>query len=684
MTAPLLGTALCGCGVDDDVVSHSDPPTGSVALAAVGAAHDVVAMRFRIVEPGGTNPCSTNAVVGEERVIGLESETLGESLGGGDGHRFSDALYILAPGDYVACAEPLSSLTGSPSLICDEVDKLVTVVAEQTVEHVLISQCDDGNSGGLDVVVALNEAPVIEDISVVPSKFVKLCESSLINVTASDPEGDPLTYDWTVTMQPAGADALTAAGSSATFAPDVVGEYEITLTVSDPHGRSDTVVFPMHGEPGACAPSGSVDWMLTGGTIGAEQVRAVAVAPDQDVIVAGEYTTNGFGLGAGTVGPPGGGTDIFVARLDPYGNVQWQRGYGGASGDQKPNAIAVDGEGDIFIAAWFASDIDFGCGAVSGSFDIAIAKLDGNDGSCIWSHTFGGPFFDGAEAIVVDDAGDVIVGGRFSSASMQIPGGSLLTNASAGDDDAWLVKRDGTTGAAIWDASDGAAGADAVNALDVNNAGDLFVTGHRDGHLIVRKRTAGTANIVWTRTPSLSSGSYGYGLAVDPAGDVIISGLFQDGAFDLGGGAMSPPGTKDVFVARLSGNTGAHDWSVQGFSTVTATRSTVAVDAAGDVRVAGTLPSGSLDFGGSPIVAMPTQDVFVVALSGLNGAERWNASGTSAGGTEQAGGVAVDALGYTIFGGHFGFSGASDFTFSDSSAVDSLGSYDVFITKLRP
>jgi K319L-like, PKD domain len=53
--------------------------------------------------------------------------------------------------------------------------------------------------------------------------------------TSSDPDSDPLTYSWTVTSAPDGSVAgiVDADASMATFTPDVLGEYEITLTVSD-------------------------------------------------------------------------------------------------------------------------------------------------------------------------------------------------------------------------------------------------------------------------------------------------------------------------------------------------------------------------------------------------------------------------------------------------------------------
>jgi hypothetical protein len=60
---------------------------------------------------------------------------------------------------------------------------------------------------------------------------------------STDPENDSLTYQWTLSQAPPGSAAiLTNAGTArATLVPDVPGEYEATLTVSDPLGAGAPV-----------------------------------------------------------------------------------------------------------------------------------------------------------------------------------------------------------------------------------------------------------------------------------------------------------------------------------------------------------------------------------------------------------------------------------------------------------
>jgi hypothetical protein len=58
---------------------------------------------------------------------------------------------------------------------------------------------------------------------------------SLDGTASSDPDGDTISYQWTVTNKPVGSAAslTNATSATASITPDVSGTYELTLTVSD-------------------------------------------------------------------------------------------------------------------------------------------------------------------------------------------------------------------------------------------------------------------------------------------------------------------------------------------------------------------------------------------------------------------------------------------------------------------
>jgi hypothetical protein len=231
-----------------------DPPESSEPVGKLSAAlqfplthHDVISVRFDVMAAGGG--CDDAALA--SKTIPLESEPLPASVAGpGSGmHQFADGLFVLAPGSYLVCATPL---TGSgPSAECGRAQNTATVVAGQTAEVLLVSQCQGKPNGGLDVVVALNDPPQITGLDLTPSKFITTCEQATLAVTATDPDGDAISYVWAVLSGPEGS-SLHPGGTTATFSGPA-GDYLLAITASDVHGASTMLTFPVHVSAATCA-----------------------------------------------------------------------------------------------------------------------------------------------------------------------------------------------------------------------------------------------------------------------------------------------------------------------------------------------------------------------------------------------------------------------------------------------
>lgn len=101
----------------------------------------------------------------------------------------------------------------------------------------------DGELADRDTVVvtvsAANRVPVVDAGSDVS---VTLGEVASVTATASDPDGDPLTFAWTVQSRPTGSTAELSATDTASVSitPDVAGEYLLQVTVSDGRGGQTT------------------------------------------------------------------------------------------------------------------------------------------------------------------------------------------------------------------------------------------------------------------------------------------------------------------------------------------------------------------------------------------------------------------------------------------------------------
>ncbi|WP_148206273.1 NHL repeat-containing protein [Thermococcus gammatolerans] len=245
-----------------------------------------------------------------------------------------------------------------------------------------------------------------------------------------------------------------------------------------------------------------------------DTARAVAIAPNGDIIVAG-YTES-FGAGYG---------DVWVLRLDSEGNVKWQKTYGGSDKDWAA-AVAVADNGDVIVAGGTES---FGAGKA----DVWVLRLDEN-GNVKWQKTYGGKGYDVARSVAIAENGDIIVVGGTES-------------FGAGKADVWVLRLD-ENGNVKWQKTYGGSSYDWGHAVAITDNGDVIVAGSTDSFgthedvLVLRLDTNG--NVKWQKTYGGIRGDIAFAVAIAPNGDIIVTGHTKSfGDWD-----------SDVWVLRLDGN----------------------------------------------------------------------------------------------------------------------------------
>jgi len=226
-------------------------------MVASDLRHDVATVRFDVHDLGANPDATCDDEPTTSRTSVLEDEALPAWLAGDDSeHAFADGLFVLQPGQYLVCATPQNA-DGEPSAECASGSDVFEVIAEQTAEGVLYLQCEGDPSGGLDVVAALNDPPHIDDLDIAPSKFITVCEDAVIDVVASDPNDDPLSYAWAIVSGPQGAQAeIAGEGAQVSFSTDTPGQYEVEVEVSDNHGARARLTFPIHVTDEVCVVAG--------------------------------------------------------------------------------------------------------------------------------------------------------------------------------------------------------------------------------------------------------------------------------------------------------------------------------------------------------------------------------------------------------------------------------------------
>jgi hypothetical protein len=378
-------------------------------------------------------------------------------------------------------------------------------------------------------------------------------------------------------------------------------------------------------------PSGEHLWSRSFGGAGDQAATGVAVDPSGNVIVTG-YFWNVLDLGAPNTLVSQGNNDIFVMKLDAAsGGHLWSKGFGDPT-VQGGLGVAADASGNVLLTGYFGGAVSFGGAPVvgHGGTDVFVAKLDPS-GAHLWSKGFGDADGQEGTGVAVDASGNIALTGYFAS-TVDFGGGALMSAPSVPS--AYVAKLDPSgahlwsrTAGAISPGSDSYGVGVAAGASGNVIAGGKFVgtMDFGDGPLVCQGSQAvfvvdhdTSGGHPWSRAfggASSDASTAASGVAVDTFGNLLVAGSFS-GSINFGGGplASSSGSTSDVFLAKFDGSDKHHICSQRFGMTGSNSAAGVAVDAASNVVVVGTF-SEAIDFGGGPLMAGTGSDVFVAKFT---------------------------------------------------------------------
>ncbi|MGK3960038.1 SBBP repeat-containing protein [Sorangium sp. So ce118] len=432
---------------------------------------------------------------------------------------------------------------------------------------------------------------------------------------------------------------------------------------------------------GSASCVGAHVWSKRFGGSPDDRVEDLAADADGNVLVAGFFHGN-IDFGGGLLANAG-ESAAALAKVDPAGNHLWSKRFGGQSSNAS-FAVAVDPWSDVLLGGIFKSNIDFGGGVFTsaGDTDIFMAKFD-SDGNHIWSRRFGGVGTDFIYGVAVDAAGNVLITGGFSS-TVNFGGGPLT---SADGEDLFVAKFT-SAGTHVWSKSFTNVGFARGFQIAVDAAGDALITGHCvntvnfDGGLIhcgvsgdifLAKLTS-TGIPVWSKRMGGTAQDLGYSIAVDSTRKVLVAGSFQWTA-DLGDGPVTAAGLMDIVVAQFDPD-GAHLWSKHIGGTGSDHAPRIAVDPLDNVLLTGHFEN-TVNFGGGPLTSAGSRDLFAAKYT-TTGAHLWSQR-FGGSGLEDTGDITTDAMGNVLLGGNF--QGTADL---GGGPLTSAGSLDMVVAKFKP
>lgn len=156
-------------------------------------------------------------------------------------------------------------------------------------------------------------------------------------------------------------------------------------------GNSDFYIIKL-------SPNGEMIWSKTWG--GKNFDEANSIIEDEN----GNYLIAGYTLSFGS-----GGKDVALVKLDKNGNLIWYKTYGGTKDDSASSIIKTSDGNYLLVGSTFS---------YGSKGDVYVVKVNPN-GDVIWEKCFGGEEADEGNAVVeVSDKGFVIAGSTRSYGSM--------------------------------------------------------------------------------------------------------------------------------------------------------------------------------------------------------------------------------------------------------------------------
>lgn len=319
-------------------------------------------------------------------------------------------------------------------------------------------------------------------------------------------------------------------------------------------------------------PDGNAIWAISAGGIRDDIANAVTVDNLNNVYFTGKYGSPIIYFGSDSLintNYPFPSDDIFFAKYDSNGNLNWIKNIGGSNNDAAMS-IATDMNRNIYLAGTFKSaSLYFESDSLTNfnnKSDYFLIKYN-EMGNIDWSLSGGGSDNDTATSVITDKLGNIYLGGSFKSQIFYFDGGSFLnTNEEPYSTDIFILKIN-NAGELVWAKQIGGLYDEFLTSLGNGNSEDITVTGVFDSQefvfqsdtlpnmgyndiFILNLNENGNTN--WVTSIGDQYSEYAHSVFVDQNNNVYVSGFFTSPSLSFDSTILLNNAISSLFVAKLS------------------------------------------------------------------------------------------------------------------------------------
>ncbi len=290
-------------------------------------------------------------------------------------------------------------------------------------------------------------------------------------------------------------------------------------------------------------PSSNLIWSTYYGGSAYDYCSATGVDGQDNVYIAGHsLSTSNIATSGVYQSVLNGNLDGYLAKFNASGVRQWASYFGGSNFEQI-FSIFVEANGNVYLTGdTFSSNNVASSGAhqtaYGGGIDDAMLVKFGPAGQRLWATYFGGSEHDIAQAVTVDNVGNVIITGHTQSLNMATPG-AYNTVYNLGYD--VFIAKFNANGLLYWCTYYGDSGVDEAYGLATDASNNVYITG-------LTESIAGISTPA-SHQPNSGGLSDGYIAKFNSLGNVLLWGTYYGGSSNDHGNVIRIKGNGNVYVA---------------------------------------------------------------------------------------------------------------------------------------